>query len=148
MTYIVKLLDWGEDGFASETETATLRASFKQEVAVWHELNHPNVTKVNISAYYVLALSCTLMYLLCNAYSGVRTVTSWCCLYSLSSSLFLVVHLHSLFTRYFLYYCSSLVHQWVLQTLRFQPIVPTVVGALSCRQEHVVLWSNILLEEH
>ncbi|NP_001131428.2 putative protein kinase superfamily protein [Zea mays] len=41
----VKLLDWGEDGFASETETATLRASFKQEVAVWHELNHPNVTK-------------------------------------------------------------------------------------------------------
>ncbi|ONM01990.1 MAP kinase kinase kinase51 [Zea mays] len=33
------------DGFASETETATLRASFKQEVAVWHELNHPNVTK-------------------------------------------------------------------------------------------------------
>uniref|UniRef100_A0A0A9E1M3 non-specific serine/threonine protein kinase n=1 Tax=Arundo donax TaxID=35708 RepID=A0A0A9E1M3_ARUDO len=41
----VKLLDWGEDGFATETETAALRASFKQEVAVWHELSHPNVTK-------------------------------------------------------------------------------------------------------
>jgi hypothetical protein len=77
MTKIVKLLDWGEDGFASETETATLRASFKQEVAVWHELNHPNVTKVNISAYYVLEQSCTLMYLLCNVYSGARTVMSW-----------------------------------------------------------------------
>lgn len=87
MTYIVKLLDWGEDGFASETETATLRASFKQEVAVWHELNHPNVTKVNISAYYVLALSCT--YLLCNVYSGVRTVMSWCCLNSVVVAFFL-----------------------------------------------------------
>ncbi|XP_072957770.1 serine/threonine-protein kinase 52-like [Typha angustifolia] len=41
----VKLLDWGEDGFATEAETATLRASFKQEVAVWHKLDHPNVTK-------------------------------------------------------------------------------------------------------
>ncbi|TVU49183.1 hypothetical protein EJB05_00481 [Eragrostis curvula] len=41
----VKLLDWGEEGFATETETAALRASFKQEVAVWHELSHPNVTK-------------------------------------------------------------------------------------------------------
>ena len=89
MTYIVKLLDWGEDGFASEAETATLRASFKQEVAVWHELNHPNVTKVNISAYYVLALSCTLIYLLCNVYSGVRTVMSWCCLYSVVVAFFL-----------------------------------------------------------
>jgi hypothetical protein len=39
-------LDWGEDGFATENETA-----FKQEVAVWHELGHPNVTKVNISTY-------------------------------------------------------------------------------------------------
>jgi hypothetical protein len=48
MMCTVKLLDWGDDGFATETETATLRASFKQEVAVWHELSHPNVTKVNI----------------------------------------------------------------------------------------------------
>jgi hypothetical protein len=45
----VKLLDWGEDGFATEAETAALRTSFKQEVAVWHKLSHPNVTKVNIS---------------------------------------------------------------------------------------------------
>nr|GMD70449.1 serine/threonine-protein kinase HT1-like [Ipomoea batatas] len=41
----VKLLDWGEDGMATAAETATLRASFRQEVAVWHKLDHPNVTK-------------------------------------------------------------------------------------------------------
>ncbi|KAE8728161.1 Tesmin/TSO1-like CXC domain-containing protein, putative isoform 1 [Hibiscus syriacus] len=42
---IIKLLDWGEDGFATTAETAALRTSFRQEVAVWHKLNHPNVTK-------------------------------------------------------------------------------------------------------
>ncbi|KAG6785887.1 hypothetical protein POTOM_007478 [Populus tomentosa] len=41
----VKVLDWGEDGIATAAETASLRASFKQEVAVWHKLDHPNVTK-------------------------------------------------------------------------------------------------------
>ncbi|XP_022138142.1 serine/threonine-protein kinase STY17-like [Momordica charantia] len=41
----VKLLDWGEDGLATTAETAALRASFRQEVAVWHKLDHPNVTK-------------------------------------------------------------------------------------------------------
>ncbi|KAF5736809.1 hypothetical protein HS088_TW14G00963 [Tripterygium wilfordii] len=41
----VKLLDWGEDGIATTAETAALRASFRQEVAVWHKLDHPNVTK-------------------------------------------------------------------------------------------------------
>ena len=41
----VKLLDWGEDGYATVAETAALRASFQKEVAVWHKLNHPNVTK-------------------------------------------------------------------------------------------------------
>ncbi|KAJ6938730.1 hypothetical protein NC651_005232 [Populus alba x Populus x berolinensis] len=41
----VKVLDWGEDGIATAAETAALRASFKQEVAVWHKLDHPNVTK-------------------------------------------------------------------------------------------------------
>ncbi|KAI4342728.1 hypothetical protein MLD38_027315 [Melastoma candidum] len=41
----VKLLDWGEDGVATVAETAALRASFQQEVAVWHKLDHPNVTK-------------------------------------------------------------------------------------------------------
>lgn len=41
----VKLLDWGEDGIATSGDTATLRASFQQEVAVWQQLDHPNVTK-------------------------------------------------------------------------------------------------------
>ena len=44
----MKLLDWGEDGFATDAETAALRASFKQEVAVWHKLDNPNVTRVRI----------------------------------------------------------------------------------------------------
>lgn len=43
----VKVLDWGEDGYATAAETSALRASFRQEVAVWHKLDHPNVTKVN-----------------------------------------------------------------------------------------------------
>lgn len=43
---IVKLLDWGEDGMSTTAETTALRASFQQEVAVWHKLDHPNVTKV------------------------------------------------------------------------------------------------------
>ncbi|KAA8548668.1 hypothetical protein F0562_000352 [Nyssa sinensis] len=41
----VKLLDWGEDGIGTTAETAALRASFQQEVAVWHKLDNPNVTK-------------------------------------------------------------------------------------------------------
>ncbi|XP_073100793.1 serine/threonine-protein kinase 52 [Elaeis guineensis] len=41
----VKLLNWGEDGFTTDAEAAALRTSFQQEVAVWHNLNHPNVTK-------------------------------------------------------------------------------------------------------
>ncbi|XP_047310944.1 serine/threonine-protein kinase STY13-like [Impatiens glandulifera] len=41
----VKLLDWGEEGHRSDTEISSLRASFTQEVAVWHKLDHPNVTK-------------------------------------------------------------------------------------------------------
>nr|KYP32642.1 Serine/threonine-protein kinase HT1 [Cajanus cajan] len=40
-----KLLDWGEEGHRSEAEIASLRAAFTQEVAVWHKLDHPNVTK-------------------------------------------------------------------------------------------------------
>ncbi|GKV30623.1 hypothetical protein SLEP1_g39417 [Rubroshorea leprosula] len=39
------VLDWGEDGVATAAEAAALRASFRQEVAVWHKLDHPNVTK-------------------------------------------------------------------------------------------------------
>ncbi|OAY75633.1 Serine/threonine-protein kinase STY8 [Ananas comosus] len=41
----VKLLDWGLDGVATEAETTALRASFKQEAAVWQKLNNPNVTR-------------------------------------------------------------------------------------------------------
>lgn len=46
LNFIVKVLDWGEDGVATAAETSALRASFRQEVAVWHKLDHPNVTKV------------------------------------------------------------------------------------------------------
>ncbi|KAF9671554.1 hypothetical protein SADUNF_Sadunf12G0059600 [Salix dunnii] len=45
----VKLLDWGEEGQRTEAEIAALRAAFTQEVAVWHKLDHPNVTKVSIN---------------------------------------------------------------------------------------------------
>nr|WIL59949.1 nodulation protein [Melilotus officinalis] len=41
----VKLLDWGEEGQRTEAEVSSLRAAFIQEVAVWHKLDHPNVTK-------------------------------------------------------------------------------------------------------
>nr|XP_043636594.1 serine/threonine-protein kinase STY13-like isoform X2 [Erigeron canadensis] len=41
----VKLLDWGEEGHRTEAEIQSLRAAFTQEVAVWHKLEHPNVTK-------------------------------------------------------------------------------------------------------
>ncbi|KAG9155818.1 hypothetical protein Leryth_004073 [Lithospermum erythrorhizon] len=41
----VKVLDWGEDGIATVAEISNLRASFRQEVAVWQKLDHPNVTK-------------------------------------------------------------------------------------------------------
>ncbi|KAJ4957200.1 hypothetical protein NE237_013983 [Protea cynaroides] len=41
----VKILDWGEDDIATTSDIASLRATFLQEVAVWHKLDHPNVTK-------------------------------------------------------------------------------------------------------
>ncbi|KAJ4885368.1 Protein kinase-like domain protein [Raphanus sativus] len=41
----VKLLDWGEERHSSEAEIVSLKADFAQEVAVWHKLDHPNVTK-------------------------------------------------------------------------------------------------------
>lgn len=44
----VKLLDWGEEGHRAEAEVASLRTAFTQEVAVWHKLDHPNVTKVTL----------------------------------------------------------------------------------------------------
>ncbi|KAK1279344.1 Serine/threonine-protein kinase HT1 [Acorus gramineus] len=45
MDVAVKLLEWGEEGNRTETELASLRSAFTQEVAVWHKLDHPNVTK-------------------------------------------------------------------------------------------------------
>ncbi|MBA0741575.1 hypothetical protein Gogos_014715 [Gossypium gossypioides] len=41
----VKVFNWGEDGIATAAEAAAIRSSFSQEVAVWHKLDHPNVTK-------------------------------------------------------------------------------------------------------
>ncbi|GFP86543.1 serine/threonine-protein kinase ht1 [Phtheirospermum japonicum] len=40
----VKLLDWGADDMET-TQANAQRASFKQEVSVWHQLDHPNVTR-------------------------------------------------------------------------------------------------------
>ncbi|GAV69087.1 Pkinase_Tyr domain-containing protein [Cephalotus follicularis] len=40
----VKVLDWGEDGIVTSA-AMRLRASFRQQVAVWHKLEHPNVTR-------------------------------------------------------------------------------------------------------
>ncbi|KAK8653314.1 hypothetical protein V6N13_127321 [Hibiscus sabdariffa] len=44
---LVKLVDWGEEGHRSAAEIASIRAAFTQEVAVWHKLDHPNVTKLS-----------------------------------------------------------------------------------------------------
>lgn len=41
----VKLLDWGEEASMMQSEVDAVRAAFRQEVAVWHKLDHPNVTK-------------------------------------------------------------------------------------------------------
>ena len=43
------MLDWGEEGHRTDAEIAALRAAFTQEVAVWHKLDHPNVTKVRFT---------------------------------------------------------------------------------------------------
>ncbi|KAK4394642.1 putative serine/threonine-protein kinase DDB [Sesamum angolense] len=50
----VKLLDWGEEGHRTEAEIASLRAAFTQEVAVWHKLDHPNVTKTLLTIGLIL----------------------------------------------------------------------------------------------
>ncbi|XP_057844332.2 serine/threonine-protein kinase STY13 isoform X1 [Cryptomeria japonica] len=41
----VKLLDWGEEQTKTAAEIDAVRTAFRQEVAVWHKLDHPNVTK-------------------------------------------------------------------------------------------------------
>ena len=43
--FLVKVLDW-EEGQRTEAEIALLRTSFRQEVSVWHKLDHPNIAKV------------------------------------------------------------------------------------------------------
>ena len=48
--YEAKLLDWGDDGLMPETEIAIQREALRKEVVVWKDLDHPNVTKVNIFA--------------------------------------------------------------------------------------------------
>lgn len=50
------MLDWGEEGQRTDAEIAAVRASFAQEVAVWHKLNHPNVTKVFLYPIYLFHL--------------------------------------------------------------------------------------------
>lgn len=41
----VKVLDWGEEGIATTSDTANIREAFRKEVIVWQKLDHPNVTK-------------------------------------------------------------------------------------------------------
>lgn len=63
MVHTVKLMDFGEDGVATEAEIASRRALFKTEVAVWKELDHPNVTQVISSApSYLHRESICVMY--------------------------------------------------------------------------------------
>ncbi|KAK3018548.1 hypothetical protein RJ639_003905 [Escallonia herrerae] len=69
----VKLLDWGEEGHRTEAEIASLRAAFTQEVAVWHKLDHPNVTKVtNISGNLSSYSACVFL-----KHGLVTTAISW-----------------------------------------------------------------------
>ncbi|XP_047956060.1 serine/threonine-protein kinase STY13-like isoform X2 [Salvia hispanica] len=45
MPKMLQVLEWGEDGMTTPDESDALQTSFRQEVAVWHKLDHPNVTK-------------------------------------------------------------------------------------------------------
>ncbi|XP_008221866.2 PREDICTED: serine/threonine-protein kinase HT1-like [Prunus mume] len=40
----VKILEWREDG-RTKAEIASLKKDFRQEVSIWHKLDHPNITK-------------------------------------------------------------------------------------------------------
>lgn len=42
----VKIIDWGEEVPRTKDKIESLRVAFKQEVSLWHNLNHPNITKV------------------------------------------------------------------------------------------------------
>lgn len=73
LEYTVKLLDWGEEDYSTASETAHLRAQFRQEVAVWQKLDHPNVTKVlvinKMSSFQFVNLSfCTFIIIYCKLY--------------------------------------------------------------------------------
>ncbi|XP_042952548.1 serine/threonine-protein kinase STY8-like isoform X2 [Carya illinoinensis] len=59
----VKLLDWGEEGHRTDAEIASLRAAFTQEVAVWHKLDHPNVTKSFLKEVVKKCLSYLILFL-------------------------------------------------------------------------------------
>ena len=63
----VKLLDWGEDGHRSEQEIKAIRAAFSQEVSVWHNLDHPNVTNVlfDLTRYCVSINLILLIFFAC-----------------------------------------------------------------------------------
>jgi serine/threonine protein kinase len=59
--FVAKLLDWGEDGFITEDEVAARRKALRKEVVVWKDLNHRNVTKVNIFAPSYPHYECTVL---------------------------------------------------------------------------------------
>lgn len=49
---------------ATTTELAALRASFRQEVAVWNKLDHPNVTSVRIDIFVYLSKGYNTFFLM------------------------------------------------------------------------------------
>lgn len=129
---VVKLLDWGEEGMATTAETAALRASFRQEVAVWHQLDHPNVTKVysqvlsfsNVSIVNLMKISISFAKLLSYLYNC--SLIFFAVIYYWNSYCFFTFFFLLLSIAFFLKYttfmfCSLLVLQWELQILRFLP---------------------------
>lgn len=41
----VKLLNLGDVSYKTEAEVASSRSTFTQEIAIWHKIEHANVTK-------------------------------------------------------------------------------------------------------
>lgn len=48
------MLEWREDG-RTKAEIASLKKDFRQEVSIWHKLDHPNITKVLRQWLFVFA---------------------------------------------------------------------------------------------
>lgn len=49
------MLNWEEEGQRTEAKIVSLWTAFRQEVSVWHKLDHPNVVKVILcNAFYVV----------------------------------------------------------------------------------------------